>query len=126
MSLRREHPVGHRLCAGLGALALALCAAAPARAADWPQFGQTATHGNSNRSERAFTPENVGSLVVKWNADMGSNVSTEGGAVIAGSRLFVAGFDGRLSAFDLAGCGADVCEPLWQGRTRNDITTTPA
>ena len=120
--------IGLRRVAGDGVLAFALVAAicAPALAADWPQFGQTPKHTNSNPSERAFTPENVGSLVVKWNADMGSNVSTEGGAVIAGQRLFVAGFDGRLSAFDLAGCGAEVCEPLWQGLTRNDITTTPA
>ena len=117
-------PHMHHLVAALGALALA--ASVPALAADWPQFGQTPKHGNANPSERAFTPDNVGSLVVKWNANMGSNVSTEGGAVIAGQRLFVAGFDGRISAFDIDGCGADVCDPLWQGRTDNDITTTPA
>jgi len=117
-------PRAHRLAAALGALAVA--AAVPALAADWPQFGQTPKHANSNPSERSFTPENVGSLVVKWNANMGSNVNTEGGAVIAGQRMFVAGFDGRISAFDLDGCGADVCDPLWQGRTDNDITTTPA
>ena len=103
-------PHMHHLVAALGALALA--ASVPALAADWPQFGQTPKHGNANPSERAFTPDNVGSLVVKWNANMGSNVSTEGGAVIAGQRLFVAGFDGRISAFDIDGCGADVCDPI--------------
>jgi outer membrane protein assembly factor BamB len=117
--------VNHR---GLGAalVAFAALALAPAQAADWTQFGRLVTHRNSNPSEKAFTPGNVATLEVKWNADMGANTSTEGGAVIAGKRLFVAGFDGRLSAFDLDGCGADVCEPLWQGTTRNDITTTPA
>jgi outer membrane protein assembly factor BamB len=121
---RRRPRAALRFIAALAAGGLA--AWASAQAADWPQFGQTARHVNSDASERAFTPDNVGGLVVKWNANMGANVSTEGGAVIAGRRLFVAGFDGRLSAFDLAGCGADVCDPLWQGRTRNDITTTPA
>ena len=106
--------------------ALLLALGAHAEAADWPQFGRTAAHLNTNPSEQAFTPANVAKLAIAWEGDMGANTVAEGGAVIAGARIFVAGFDGRLSAFDLAGCGASVCEPLWQGRTNNDITSTPA
>ena len=106
--------------------ALLLAIGPHAAAADWPQFGRTPAHLNTNPSEHAFTPANVAQLAVAWEGDMGANTATEGGAVIAGSRLFVSGFDGRLSAFDLAGCGAGICEPLWQGRTANDITGTPA
>jgi hypothetical protein len=124
-ALTRGRPLkAHLVAAAFGLLSLA--AAAPSMAADWPQFGQTPVHANAIRSERAFTPENAGTLVVKWNADMGMNTSDEGGAVIADDRLFVTGFDGRLSAFAIGGCGMDVCEPLWQGVTDNDITTTPA
>jgi len=108
------------------ACAAALALAMSAGAADWPQFGRTAAHVFANPSEQAFTPANVGQLAVAWEADIGANTATEGGAVIAGPHLFVAGFDGRLSAFDSAGCGAAVCQPLWQGITANDITSTPA
>ena len=109
------------------ALAAALLALAlPAGAADWPQFGRSAAHASVNASERAFTPGNVEQLAVAWEGDLGANTATEGGAVIAGDRIFATGFNGRLSAFDLAGCGASVCQPLWQGRTDNDITSTPA
>jgi outer membrane protein assembly factor BamB len=114
----------HAIAAALASIAVSL-APVPAQAADWPQMGQTATHGNSNPSEKAFTPGNIATLEIKWNAVFGMNTGDEGGAVIAGKRLFVAGFDGRLSAFDIDGCGADTCDPLWQGLTRNDITTTP-
>src|SRR5690349_3424129 len=55
---------------------LVVAAVPPAAAADWPQFGQTPMHDNSNSSERAFTPGNAGTLVVKWNADIGSNNAT--------------------------------------------------
>lgn len=108
----------------LAALLIAL--GAPAAAADWSQLGRSAAHLNTNPSEQAFTPANVARLAVAWEGDMGANTAAEGGAVIAGTRVFVAGFDGRLSAFDLAGCGALACAPLWQGRTNNDITGTPA
>jgi outer membrane protein assembly factor BamB len=118
MSIRSSSP--RRMAALLIALA------ASASAADWPQFGRTATHVFANPSEQAFTPANIDRLALAWEADMGANTATEGGAVIAGSQLFVAGFDGVLSAFDGAGCGAPVCAPRWRGRTANDITGTPA
>jgi outer membrane protein assembly factor BamB len=122
MACRRAHRLAVAAALGLSALACLV----PATAADWPQFGRTPRHTNANPSERAFTPENVATLEVKWNADMGANVAVQGGPVIAGGGLFVAGFDGMLKAYDIAGCGAAVCPPLWQGRTDNDITTTPA
>ncbi len=107
---------------------VATLAAPPAAATDWNQLQRAANHPGTNPSETAFTPANVGALAILWRGHFGDNVATEGGAVIAGPRIFVAGYDGRLSAFDLAGCGggASSCEPLWQGRTHNEITTTPA
>ena len=65
-------------------------AAAPA-AGDWPQFGRTAQHLNTNPAEMAFTPGNVGGLA--------------GGLVLVGSA------DHLLYAFPAAGCGKPVCQP---------------
>jgi outer membrane protein assembly factor BamB len=123
-----------------------ITAAMAAPSGDWPQFGRGARHLGTNPSENTFTAANVAGLRVAWAGHFGDNNATEGGAVIADSRIYVTDFDGRLSAFDLAGCGtaspeslraahagirpwggpAASCEPLWRGRTRNDITSTPA
>jgi outer membrane protein assembly factor BamB len=115
-----------RLIAALSGALFAALASTALHAEDWPQFGRTPQHLNTNPGETAFSAANIGALAILWKAHFGNNTSTEGGAVIAGNRLFVTGFDGKLSAFDLAGCGAASCEPLWQGATRNDITATPA
>src|SRR5215831_5347530 len=110
----------------LGVAALVAASLARAAPGDWPQFGRTAAHPDNNPAETAFTPENVASLQVLWKGDIGPNTAAQGGPVIVGSRLYTTGYDGRLSVFDLAGCGALVCRPLWQGTTDNDITGTPA
>jgi hypothetical protein len=109
-----------------GAALVAATAAAQAAPGDWPQFGRTAAHPGNSPAETAFTPGNVASLQVLWKGDIGPNTAAEGGTVIVGSRLYTTGTDGRLSVFDLAGCGAEVCQPLWQGTTGNDITGTAA
>lgn len=100
--------------------------AALAASDDWPQFQRTPARAGRNPVESSFTAADVSTLAIAWNGDFGASVATEGGAVIAGGRLFTTGYDGRLSAFALAGCGAATCTPAWQGRTRNDITSTPA
>jgi outer membrane protein assembly factor BamB len=115
--------------AGFAALALAVTAA-PAGAqvapSEWPQFGQSARHLNTNPAEHAFTTGNVARLQTLFTAGFGSNTVTEGGPVVAGGTMYIAGFDGVLSAFPAGGCPSRSCKPLWQGRTGNDITSTPA
>jgi outer membrane protein assembly factor BamB len=91
----------------------------------WPQFGRTAQHLNANPDE-IFTPQNVSGLRVAWKGHYGDNVTAEGGPVVAGEIAYIAGVDGNLSAFRAAGCGAASCEPLWQGHTDNNITSSPA
>jgi hypothetical protein len=108
-----------------GIASIALGCAGFAHAADWPQFQRGASHPGSAIAS-AITPENVGTLHLAWKDDFGADASSEGGAAMAGSNLFVTGFDGRLSAFDIDGCGADRCQPLWQGAADGDITSTPA
>jgi outer membrane protein assembly factor BamB len=93
---------------------------------DWRQFGSSPAHTGVNPTEDAFTPGNVKNLHVAWRGVFGSNVVDESSPVIANGIAYVAGFDGKISAFDAAGCGAPTCSPLWQGQTGNDITATPA
>jgi hypothetical protein len=100
-------------------------AAAPA-AGDWPQFGRTAQHPNTNPAETAFTPANVGGLAVAWTGQFGEADETGAGPVVAGGSVYVTGFDGNLSVFDAAGCGASACKLRWQGHTGNDITSSAA
>jgi outer membrane protein assembly factor BamB len=45
---------------------------------------------------------------------------------VANGVAYIAGFDGKVSAFSTAGCGTPKCMPLWQGSTDNDITAAPA
>ena len=119
-----------RLRRTLGALPIVLAMAAlpSARADAWQAFQFNAGHPGHNAAEATFTPANVKSLRIAFKAEFGSDAAAEGGAVIdADGHLFVAGFDGKLSAFDLAGCGAGSCTPLWQGASDGaDFTSTPA
>jgi outer membrane protein assembly factor BamB len=123
-----------RIRAWAGAAALVLvAAAAPADAAgaavppsEWPQFGQSARHLNTNPAEHAFTTGNVSGVRTLATASFGANNVTEGGPAVAGGIMYIAGFDGTLSAFSTTRCGGGSCKKLWQGRTDNDITSTPA
>ena len=122
-----------RALAGLAALAVPLSVAAatgPAGAAtstgEWPQFGQSARHLNTNPAEQTFSPGDVGRLRTLYTADFGSNTASEGGPVVSNGVLYVAGFDGYLDAYASKGCGRSPCPPLWRGATGNDITSTPA
>lgn len=114
------------------ALALACCATlVPAAGAaqyptEWPQFGKTSDHSGFNPFELNFTPENIATLSQAWTGTYGPSAADEGSPVIANGIAYIGGFDGRLSAFNLAGCFGSRCDPLWTGQTRNDITTAPA
>lgn len=50
------------------------------------------------------------------------------GLVYVGSQTSFTSNDGRLNAFDAAGCGASVCSPLWQGLAGKDsiLESSPA
>jgi hypothetical protein len=70
-------------------------AAAPA-AGDWPQFGRTARHPNTNLAETAFTP-----------AKVAGNVAFVGKGPASGFPV-----DAVVYAFDVRGCGRRICQPL--------------
>jgi outer membrane protein assembly factor BamB len=108
------------------AAAVAPAAGAATDTVGWPQFGRTAQHLNVNPDEQAFTPRNVARLRVAWTDHYGDGSTSEGGPVVAGGFAYIAGFDGDLSAFKAAGCGAASCAPLWKGHTDNGISGSPA
>ena len=77
----------------------------------------------------AATPEpekRVHVEALSFAGGYGSSAADESSPVVANGVAYVAGFDGALSAFSAAGCGAPACDPLWQGRTEGDITGAPA
>jgi PQQ-like domain len=92
----------------------------------WPQFGQSAQHLNTNPDEHTFTVANVARLRTAFTAHFGDNTVTEGGPAVANGVVYIAGFDGVLSAFATKGCGITLCEPLWRGQADGDFTGTPA
>jgi hypothetical protein len=103
---------------------------------DWPQFQQDPTHSGKNLLETSFTPDKLTSpLAIAWKGHFGDGTADESGAVESGGFVYVgdAGSDpdfaGKVSVFHADGCGGPAggsCEPIWQGVTGANITTTPA
>ena len=93
---------------------------------EWPQFGHSPRHLNTNPAEKTFTRSNVKRLRTIFTADFGSNTGTEGGPAVANGMLYQAGFDGNLNAYPASGCGQPSCQPLWRGMATGDFTSTPA
>src|SRR5262249_1423420 len=112
--------------AGLLALACICAGAVDPQAANYPHdsphFVQSAAHRRFNPFEHAFTRSNIATLGQAWTGTYGSSAADESSPVIAGNTAFIAGADGRISAFNLQGCFGARCDPLWTGSTRNDIT----
>ncbi len=98
------------------AVALLLAAGAggpPGRAAgvaaaggDWPMYGHDAQRTSFSPDETTISAANVGDLVARWQADIGSNgVAPSGAPSVAGGRVYVASSrsaGANLYAFDAA------------------------
>src|SRR5262245_27473628 len=124
--MSRSSRCGVALALLIGCLALAPQAAAASFAQEWPQFGRTPGHSSYNPFEHQFTMQNIATLSQAWTGAYGPSAATEASPVIAGGVAFIAGSDGRLSAFNLAGCFGARCDPLWTGQTKNGIYGAPA
>src|SRR6266851_1808114 len=119
-------PAGAVAVAPAGAGMVALARAAGTATSQWPQFGQSPRHLNTNPAEKAFNTGNVSSMRTRFTADFGSNTGTEGGPAVANGVLYQGGFDGNLNAYPASGCGQPSCQPMWQGKAADDFTSTPA
>jgi outer membrane protein assembly factor BamB len=110
----------------LGCLALtAATVPATATADDWAQLGRTPTHLN-RIVDGALGRGQSATLHVAFTGTYGLNATSEAGAVAASGVAYIPGFDGNVTAFSLAGCGAAQCPSLWTGHTENGISATPA
>ncbi len=114
------------LAAPLGLAAAMAPASAAGAPSEWPQYGQSPRHLNTNPAEKAFTPGNIGGLHTLFTADFGGNTLTEGGPAVANGTMYIGGSDGNLNAYPAAGCGQPSCQPAWRGVADNDFTSTPA
>ncbi|MCU7724266.1 PQQ-like beta-propeller repeat protein [Actinoplanes sp. KI2] len=101
-------------------------AATAAPVNEWPQYGQNALHTSTNPAETAFTSQNIANVKVVSKAHFDDNGQNHGGPVVVGGRLYITDFDGDLSVFASAGCGADSCEPLWTAHIDGSIDSSPA
>ena len=127
--MARRHVTPALLATALAVTALSVLttSVAAGKLADaWAQFGKTAQHVGKAQRQGVFGPQALGRLHVDWIGSYGSDAADESSPVIANGTAYVAGFDGRLSAFPVGGCATLVCQPLWQGVTANDITGAPA
>ncbi|HEY1331769.1 MAG TPA: PQQ-binding-like beta-propeller repeat protein [Actinomycetota bacterium] len=74
--------------------------------------------------------ERTGDLL--WSGDAGGQVFDPDNVTVHGSRVFTVGItpgiDGpsRLSAWNVAGCGAQTCEPLWTASFDTGVGPGPA
>src|ERR1700719_2916856 len=71
-----------------GAGMVAVARAAGTGTSQWPQFGQSPRHLNTNPAEKAFNTGNVSSMRTQFTADFGSNTGTEGGPAVANGVLY--------------------------------------
>jgi hypothetical protein len=111
---------------GVPAAAAPLAAPAPVPLNSWPQYAHDPQHTGTNPNEHAFTTRTVANLKVVSKAHLGDNSLDRGGPVVANGRMYIADFDGNLSVFSTAGCGADSCEPLWRAHIEGSVDSTPA
>lgn len=113
----------------LAVLVLAACTVVPQ--ASWPQFRHDAAGSGTAPGETAISPANVGSLVVDFEADLGTHWA-ELIPVVANGRVYVV-VGNQLKVFDAAGVGQctvggppKTCEPLFTAPLFGDWVDTSA
>ncbi|MGZ6315276.1 MAG: outer membrane protein assembly factor BamB family protein [Candidatus Limnocylindrales bacterium] len=102
-----------------GGLAALPGGAAAASSASWTQFHYGATRSGYNPLEKTLNDRNVGHLSVRWQKALGGTVYST--PVIAGDRIFVDGYYGKLYALRLSDG-----KKLWTATVGSTSDSTPA
>ncbi len=102
-----------------GGLASLPGGAAAASPASWTQFHYAATRSGYNPLEKTLSAKNVAHLAVRWQKALGNTVY--GTPVVAGDRIFVDGYYGKLYALRLSDG-----KKLWTATVGTDANSTPA
>ncbi len=91
----------------------------------WRQFRFDAHHTGYNRFEHVLGRENVPSMELAWEAELGELVFSSSPAVVDGV-VYIGSSDGTLWAYSANGCGASLCTtPLWQSVSLAQIVDSP-
>jgi len=116
------------ILAVMAALAAILDSSALARAAgpvDWPQFRFNQAHTGVNPFETTITPQNITSVTLHWQGQLGGLVDFSSPAVVNG-LAYLGSTDGRLWAFAAGGCGQSLCTtPRWKSTDLGQIRDSP-
>jgi outer membrane protein assembly factor BamB len=106
-------------------LAMSPATAAPAADVNWPQFRFNQNHTGVNPFETVLNAQNVPTLQIAWQAQLGQLVDFSSPAVVDGV-VYVGSSDGRLWAYPSAGCGQSLCTtPLWSSTSLAQIIDSP-
>ena len=93
---------------------------------DWPMFRAGPRHRGRNDLETILSPRNVTGLVRAWRSEAAGDYIASSPAVAAGV-VYAGSGDGRLYAWDAAGCGAAAaCAPLWRSEATGGHISSPA
>jgi len=96
----------------------------PARV-NWPQFRFDARHTGFNRFEHVLDVDNVPTLTLEWEAQLGQLVFASSPTIVGGV-MYIGSTDGTLWAYPADGCGAALCtQPLWQSTYLAQIIDSP-
>src|SRR4051812_29061942 len=103
--MRRRTP--GRVFRGLAA-SFAFALAGSALALDWPHFRFDEGHTGLNPFEQTLDADNVRTLALAWQAQLGRLVDDSSPAVV-GDLAYIASSDGTLWAWRRDGCGQALC-----------------
>jgi outer membrane protein assembly factor BamB len=119
----RSRPASSLVRGAAAVLGLAL--AGGAFALDWTHFRFDEGHTGFNPFEQALSPQDVPTLELAWEAQLGKLVNYSSPAV-AGDLVYIASSDGRLWAWKRDGCGRSLClKPVWRSRPMGQIIDSP-
>ena len=122
--------MGHDDRSSIRLLCARSCLALGLAACNWSQFRYGPEHTGDNGTESTISASNVSSLVPRFTATTGSNISMSSPAVVNGV-VYIASENGTLYAIDAAGntnCSGTpkTCTPLWTAPTGSLIESSPA
>jgi len=92
---------------------------------NWPSFKNVSPRLGVNVFENTINVSNAKFLTLAWQGLMGDLVDFSSPAIVNGV-VYIGSFDGKLYAFNANGCNLATCNPLWSGKTANDIVNSPA
>jgi len=111
-----------------GTLALmAVFAATPALATDWPHFRFDEHHTGHQPFETTLSETTVPFAGFLWQDELNGELVDFSSPAVVNGVVYIGNVDGTLLAYDAQGCGSGFCEhPLWTSTYLAQIVDSPA